>query len=156
MLLPHQLSKVFSGQQGKNLIGQFIIARSDENIPSSWDRHKVEGFYIAHHPSLKLMKSDCANDNNTVIFIGYLINYQQKSLNLAPRYHTQGDIFITVESSLSDLSGRYICFVSNGSKSRVYLDASGSLSAVYSIESEIVASSIMLARLFMRNRNRAI
>lgn len=126
-----------------DLDGQFIIGDATWVKPSSWTSSTFGTFVISHDPKLPvfLLKDETGP---IALFIGWPIHPElglmSKTVELTD---SRQDVKSTegFESFIDRLSGRFVSIYSGRGGSRFYLDASGSLSAVYSPFHKIVAST---------------
>ena len=141
---PSSLSAKFSTS---DLSDQFILCQSKELVPDGWVCSTLGSWIVGHHKSLSVV---CFGEEATGLrgwLLGYAIDPLEGDfifgLAAPPRIPALVD-FEVLEGWLSTLSGRFAAIVFSSAGSRVYLDASGSLSAIYSKHRRICASSPML------------
>jgi hypothetical protein len=126
--------------------GQFILT-SDQTItpPQNWKITELPPYNLYSDLSLPLIEIVSQENYRLGWLIGYPINTADSILiqdKLALKLNDSSTLdFDAIESQLYSLGGRFVAIISTASGSRLYLDPSGSLSAVYSSESPTVAST---------------
>ena len=130
-----------------DLTGQFVLSRNPDFIPESWLKKNQSEWILGTHPSLPV--ADICTEHGTQIgwLLGYPITqngelYPQKPAY--PVYKTQDPDENRIESELYKMGGRFIAVFITEKFSRLYLDPSGSLGAVYSTRIPLVASTTTL------------
>jgi hypothetical protein len=129
------------------LIGQFVLCKSESHIPSDWSRRQLGRWLLANHAALPVVDV-LANDSTQV---GWLLGYPisaaghlvRQSVTLAAS-SSDRDFHSKFESSISDYGGRFAAVLLTASHARFYLDAGGTLAAVFCPVQEIVASTTAL------------
>ena len=140
---PHSFSKRFSPE---TLLRQFLVCKRLDQIPNKWRQESIDEFWIGIHPELPVSSIKFSHSNYTAYFLGYVIDPIKGTYNRPEINNDQSDEkdFSSIERYLHHLSGRFVCIVTNGTSTRIYLDASGSFSLAYSVKADIAASSTML------------
>jgi len=139
---PYELSKHLSHE---DLLRQFIICKRLSLIPKRWKYESLGSFWLGVHTDLPVMNITSKRGDFKACFLGYVIDPFACTYNTPVIPEGMSSFsFASFESYLDTLSGRFICIITNGKDTRIYLDASGSLSMMYSVEQEIAASSHML------------
>lgn len=130
-----------------DLNGQFVLSCDSDNIPESWPRRKHSAWVLGTHPSLPVV--DICTEHGTQIgwLVGYPITtdgglYPQKLVY--PEFESRNPDENQIESELYKLGGRFIAVFLSENFSRLYLDPSGSLAAVYSTRIPLIASTTTL------------
>lgn len=126
------------------LEGQFVIAKSRSLVPEKWVVRESNGWLLATHPVLPVTEIQTADTTRIGWIIGHAIDRNASLLSattlfpidLNERQKEKG-----IETCLYSLAGRFAAFISGAGISRFYLDPGGSLSAVYSVQHPVVAST---------------
>jgi hypothetical protein len=126
------------------LAGQFILCKNEAQIPDGWIVRKHGDWYLASHPTLPVADIVAIDG----VLLGWMLGWpispagalatkavQFPVLSIAP------DLADRFESSLYEYSGRFAAVCLATPAQRFYLDACGSLAAVYCAEQQIVAST---------------
>lgn len=79
-----------------------------------------------------------------VVFVGTVIEPRARQLNVLEWNPSQTGFFPGLERLLHGLGGRFVCFARAGRRQRLYLDAAGSLSMLYSPRHAMAASTVGL------------
>lgn len=140
---PHILSEKLNHQA---LIRQFILTEDKTLIPESWDEYSMGDFWIGTQQELPVAPIQFTQPNFKGYMLGYVIDPFEYQYNVPcidqHKLGQQG--YAAIEKYLHHLSGRFLCIVSDGISSRIYHDASGSFSMMYSADQKIAASCSML------------
>lgn len=129
------------------MVGQFLLGQEEVAAVASW-RKKQLGRWILHwHPRLQV--SDIRGHNGVHIgwLMGLAIDASGEPVGPVWRPSMNGDEAdapAQFESALNSLAGRFAAVFLSPASERFYLDASGSLAAVYSKDHPVVASSCNL------------
>lgn len=126
-----------------DLVGQFIISHDKTNIPPTWQTTNIGTIYIGCHSKLPLISTFNSDNTYKVYFLGHIIDLNDSAAGIPQFLETEKHFFNSIEEYLYKLSGRYICIACAHNETRIYLDASGSLSLVYSPSQKVCASTIM-------------
>ena len=139
-LYPRTLQEQFTVD---DLVGQFVIARDAARVPERWSQRALGRWTLAAHPALPAF--DIRDGERTVGWLlGYAIGPDGEmvlgEVTLPPRGAgiTAADAFLLFVESFA---GRFIAVLLGGDAERVYLDPTGSLSAVYCPSQEMVAAT---------------
>lgn len=123
------------------LHGQFIVTQTPAFIPTSWVQRERSAWILGTHPDLPIVDL-CEPDGET---IGWVLGHPVTDVAVAPpRLSVPAAAAkdpAVLEAFLASLGGRYVAVVLTTQYSRVYLDACGSMSAVYSALAGMVAST---------------
>lgn len=139
---PHALASTFSPI---DLIRQYLICQRLSLIPEGWKRESLGDTWLGVHPDLPVNHVLPENSVFKVCFLGHVIDPFTRKFNRPnfENFNKPIESFEDIESYLHQLSGRFVCIVTDGSITRVYLDASGSLPLVFDASQEIASSSLM-------------
>jgi len=128
----------------KELVGQFILCRNSEFIPEDWVVRKQGEWCLGTHPTLPVIDIHATDLSIVGWFLGWPISPQgvllQETVNF-PIHSSTADASLVIERSLYEYGGRWAAVSLVSSIQRFYLDACGSLAAVFSPRHEIVAST---------------
>lgn len=123
------------------LVGQFMLSQDPDIAPTEWSVRTKRSWILAAHPSLLI--ADIHTPDRT--HIGWVAGYPIDGAEINPRQIVfPADAARSpeaLESALYRLGGRFIGVFLTDAFARVYLDACGSLAAVYSTNQPIVAST---------------
>jgi hypothetical protein len=136
---PSNFSTIYSY---KDLIGQLLISKQLSDIPSSWKLETSFNLNVGFEQRLDHLKVSIPEGNGELIIVGYVFDLDDSLESPWSAITDARQFFASVELRLRKLAGRYICIASFEDQARVYLDASGSLSLVYSPSQKICASTI--------------
>lgn len=127
-----------------DLIGQFILCKSRDAIPEEWNIRQHGEWHLGSHPTLPVTDILAADSSRIGWLLGWAISpdgvmvKQTCSFNVRP---DNANISEQIESALYDHGGRWAAVFLAPALHRLYLDACGSLAAVFSPRHEIVAST---------------
>ena len=130
-----------------DLIGQFILCRSLDDIPESWVRKTSGTWHLGFHPSLPVQEIIASDSSVTGWILGYPISPQARLITEDVRFSFSPDADDAperFESSLYTYGGRFAAVFIGSHSSRFYLDPCGSLAAVFCGKQQIVASTSTL------------
>lgn len=113
---------------------QYVISRDDAGLPASYRRYAIGEWHIGVARDLDVLPLPLCGDR-----VGYLIGHPIDFEGVL-RSPIEGDL----ENSLYNIAGSYIGIVQADNDIRVYLDACGSLPAVYCPAHGIVAANVDL------------
>jgi hypothetical protein len=129
------------------MVGQFLLAKAEVPLLASWSKQQIGPWILHWHPRLPVTEIR----SNVGIHVGWLMGLALGSDGLAlPSVWylsfdcddvAAGDRF---EGELDSLGGRFAAVFLTARCNRFYLDASGSLAAVYCEEKQAIASSCNL------------
>ena len=129
---------------GADLPDQLAIATDAAKLPPHWPQLRIGCLWLAHHPRLPLQRLLSPGRGSEVILLGTLIDPQACTLNAIAWTPPDQGLFPALERHLHTLAGRYVCLARSGSRLRLYLDATGSLSMLFSAEHGMAASTVAL------------
>lgn len=127
-----------------DLIGQFILCKTTDAIPEGWNIRQHGEWHLGSHPTLPVTDILAADSSKIGWLIGWTISpdgvmvKQTCSFNVRPDDANTSEQF---ESALYDHGGRWAAVFLAPTLHRLYLDACGSLAAVFSPRHEMVAST---------------
>lgn len=132
-------------QPPDELYGQYFLAEVAEQTftPGGWTVRQVDRWKLVTHPLLPVVELREDGSNRTA---GWLIGWAIGEGGLIRGQEiriTQIDAsFSSIETWLDTLSGRFAAVVvPSAGSARMYLDASGSLAAVYATDRKLIAST---------------
>ena len=131
--------------QCEDHVGQFILTRAPGSIPSGWAQHQKDGWYIGANRLPVLPVSDKSGQH-----CGYCLGYpvgQDELLTEAVTLPCQTGTVTepgVIESFYRTTGGKFVLIILQGDEQKVFLDPYGSLSTVFSITNETVASTLTL------------
>lgn len=138
---PSDLNKRFDVT---DLVGQFILCKSEEYTPPGWPVARQGNWLLSNHPVLPVVPMENSQASPLGWLIGYPISADGELLTEKATFDVEEDdgVFCErFETLLYAMGGRFAAVVFGGGESRVYLDPMGSLSAVYSPAHDIVCST---------------
>ena len=127
----------------EDLEGQFIIGEYNFEAPSSWKSTPIGHFLVCCDPRLPV-STLIDKSAPTSIFLGWPIHPELGCLSKLENFGETLTNFAKpkeFEEFLNILSGRFVAIHSGAKSGRFYMDASGSLSAVYCPSQKIIAST---------------
>ncbi len=127
-----------------DLVGQFILCKSESYIPRGWDVRKLGAWWLASHSRLPVIDVVAPDGSWQGWLLGYPITPDGRLL--ASGVYPSGvpggaDGSAGFERTLYALGGRFAGIYFGPEASRVYLDSYGSLAVVFCPTESIVASS---------------
>jgi len=126
------------------LVGQFLLGSSDIRVPDGWTAENIGSWTLGRHPSLPCIPLTGNRDRKIGWMLGYPIDRNGTLLNGCEAIRI-GELADGPESDLEtfvyDFGGRFLVALVDARAPRIYLDPTGSLSAVYSVHQELVAST---------------
>lgn len=141
-LTPLQLAARFSPA---DLPGQFVLARSDDAVPSGWVVHRHRGWTLGAHPWLPVTKIVATDGLEVGWLLGSAIDEHAEFIEQTARVPFASDANPgAIESWLYRLCGRYVAIWLSPTYERVYLDAGGMLPVVFAPGQDRVASTTSL------------
>ena len=128
----------------EKLIGQFIISLTIDRTPEGWLSYRIDDWFLGKHPSLPLIRMVGSDDRVLGWLLGYPISSQGELLTnnddlLIQAYNEEQSE--AIEEFLYSFGGRFAAVLLETNRPRFYLDALGSMSAVYCASQQIVAST---------------
>ncbi|MEQ9552979.1 MAG: hypothetical protein RIM23_25595 [Coleofasciculus sp. G3-WIS-01] len=125
--------------------GQFILTQNAEFIVDGWNIQEKYSWLLSSHPSLPVLPILDEDDQHLGWILGYSIETQKSNLLFEHLYLDtrlyKGINTDLIESMLNKIGGRFLVIILTNEIKRLYLDASGSLSAVYSLDRPVIAST---------------
>jgi hypothetical protein len=121
--------------------GQFLFSTDPAAIPPAWNHYEQAGWVIATHPDLPVTSLVLPDRTR----LGWLIGYAITDTSFCPEEiivrsgHARDED--ALEATLATLGGRFVAVLLTATHQRCYLDACGSMSAVYSTRVPLVAST---------------
>lgn len=142
---PSAYRRVFGGADaGADLPDQLAVAVDPAKLPAQWQRLAIGSLWLAHHPRLPLLHSCSSDGSAEVVLLGTLIDPLRRQLNQFDWQPPTEGLFPALERRLHTMAGRFVCLARAGSRLRLYLDATGSLSMLFSAEHGMAASTVAL------------
>lgn len=142
---PSAYRRAFGGADtGADLPDQLAVATDPAKLPGQWPRLAIGPLWLAHHPRLPLQHACSGDGNAEVVLLGTLIDPLRRQLNQFDWQPPGDGLFPALERRLHTMAGRFVCLARAGSRLRLYLDATGSLSMLYSAEHGMAASTVAL------------
>ena len=123
---------------------QFILARGSRQFPPQWKVREHAGWFLATHPHLPVLGVEMGSG----VTAGWLLGYP-----IADGRLMRGGEVLRLEEPLDEarledqlyrVGGRFAFVLPDEKISRLYLDPFGTLSATYSTESHVLASTTTL------------
>lgn len=127
-----------------DLIGQFILCKTRDAIPEGWNIRQHGEWHLGSHPTLPVTDILAADSSKIGWLLGWPISpdgvmvKQACSFNVQPNDANDAE---RLESALYDYGGRWAAIFLQPDLQRFYLDACGSLAAVFSPRHEILAAT---------------
>ncbi|MCU0839001.1 MAG: hypothetical protein MUE49_09810 [Rhodospirillales bacterium] len=142
-----EMDMLISGQNEIESFGQFTLGFGNCFLPSSFSRYCLGNLHVGVHETLNVGNIFDKTGNCVGILIGQLISLNENKI--ASTLKVDGDydsdqFWQDLESIFYEAHGRYVAILYHDEKGRVYLDANGILSLVYSEEKRAAASSALL------------
>lgn len=144
MLTGSQPSAFRGRFSARDLPGQLALARDPSRLPQHWKRRRIGALWLAHDERLPLLCRSSADQTLEVVFVGPVIDPGRRRLNDLDWEPRRPGFFRRLERLLHGLGGRFVCIARAGNRLRLYLDASGSLSLLYSRHHAMAASTVGL------------
>ena len=142
---PSAYRRVFAGADaGAELPDQLAVAADPAKLPAQWPRLAIGPLWVAHHPRLPRQHARSTDGSAEVVLLGTLIDPQRRQLNRFDWQPPGKGLFPALERRLNTMAGRFVCLAREGRRLRLYLDASGSLSMLFSAEHGMAASTVAL------------
>jgi hypothetical protein len=131
---------MYSPPPADQLVGQFVLSQA-ANGPDGWQVHTLRGWTLATHPHLPVVELRLPGG----VPAGWVVGYPIAGDTVCPSAidlpaEAAADVE-ALETALYRLGGRFLAVALTETFARVYLDACGSLSAVYSAEAGTVAAT---------------
>jgi hypothetical protein len=114
-----------------------------EHIPAPWNKRELNGWLLGSHPSLPVVEIKSLNSMNLGWLVGYPIDENSEILKGVAIYNKnlERDNLSDFESWLYKLGGTFVAILITPYGSRFYLDAAGTLPAVFHPGFKIVGST---------------
>ncbi len=123
------------------LYNQFVLGQVERQDLPEWRHHSENGWVLQTHPTLPVIQLR----DRTGLAAGWLLGFPLAAAGLLRDgsivHLTSDDPVAGCEDYLDGLAGRWLAIVLAAGQGRVYLDPSGSLAAVYSLEEGVVCST---------------
>jgi hypothetical protein len=132
------------GLTKSDLDGQFVLTQDAQFVPEQWQVQEKDGWLLATHPSLPVTHIYLANGSHIGWIIGYSITSSGDfcpSQLCFPVDLQEPNPEEIIETNLYEIGGRFAAIFLTDSFSRFYLDPSGLLATVYSLNLPLVAST---------------
>jgi hypothetical protein len=127
------------------LAGQFVLCRDAAFIPPSWHTRELGSWKLGVHPILPVVTLQTSDGAPIGWLVGYAIaptgRMVTDRLTVPCTRPVWCDAF---EDAIYTLGGRWIALLLTRPAQRVYLDAAGSMAAVYSPAHQMVSSTTTL------------
>jgi hypothetical protein len=123
------------------LVGQFVLSRHAQAAPDGWPARALRGWTLATHPRLPVADLRMLDGAPAGWVVGYPVvdgTLCPPTVGIPTEAATNA---AALDEALYRLGGRFLAVVLTDAFERVYLDACGSMSAVYSGEAGTVAST---------------
>ncbi len=127
-----------------DLIGQFILCKSRDAIPEGWNIRQHGEWHLGSHPTLPVTDILATDSSRIGWLLGWAISPAGVMVKQTCSFNVRLDDANTIkqfESALYDHGGRWAAIFLQPDLQRFYLDACGSLAAVFSPRHEMVAST---------------
>ncbi|MEI6881460.1 MAG: hypothetical protein WCK82_09040 [Bacteroidota bacterium] len=146
----------FSKNGIDSLRGQFILHKDTKVEQKNWNHLFVNGWLLETHPSLNTIRV-LFNEVPVGIIVGYPI-YERKFLSTDEQIRIVGDNFskLCFEKLIKCTLGRYVALLLTDSLEFFYPDAVATLSTVYDIKNQYLASSTILFPVQSRELNESL
>lgn len=125
----------------RDLPGQLALAEDPGLLPQHWKRRRIGALWLARDEHLPLLCRSSADQTLEVVFVGPVIDPGRRRLNDLDWEPRRPGFIQRLERLLHGLGGRFVCIARTGNRLRLYLDASGSLSLLYSCRHAMAAST---------------
>lgn len=133
-----------------NMDGQFLLSKKALFFQDNWNMRESNGWILATHPDLPVIDVQTPEGSHLGWIIGFPINLSSCIVTEKLVIHANindEDKVKNVEGQLYELGGRYVAIILGCGISRLYLDPGGSLSVVYSLDEQVIASTPALIKL---------
>lgn len=124
-----------------DLPGQWLIATDTRLVPQGWQSTRLGDLHVAWSAPLPCTELQ-GNGATSSVILGWYIGSDGVLLGNVNR--PSMDEPDGLDGMLGSLAGNFVCLVASGADVRLYLDACGSLSALYSEERRCISSNIFL------------
>jgi hypothetical protein len=130
-----------------DMLGQFLLAKTEVPALASWPKQQIGPWILNWHPRLPVTEIRSQNSGLVGWLMGLALDAEGHALPQVWRLSFDCDATDAAsrfESELNGLSGRFAAVFLSSRTARFYLDASGSLAAVYCRDHQVVASTCNL------------
>lgn len=134
---------------GNEYVGQFVLSMCEIPAPPGFLAQTFDSWTLYTHKSLPVLGLYTLDNVRIGWAIGHWIDISKEDLlteklivpiasdGLLSREHAD----TVIDEFFHSFGGRYVCFLLNQEMRRVYVDAGGTMSCVYSVHKPIVAST---------------
>lgn len=131
----------------RHMVGQFLLAKAEAPLLVGWPRQQLGSWILHWHPNLPVSEIRSPAGTQVGWILGLAVDTE--GCALPPVWHVpfdsdEVDAATRFESGLNRLGGRFAAVFLTSESQRFYLDASGSLAAVYCEDRQAIASSCNL------------
>ena len=124
------------------LLDQFVLSRESRCLPAEWPVQHLAGWHLASHPSLPTRPIINPEGLPIGFFLGYVIEHSGTIVDSgALRLPANASTPDAAEPWIYGHGGRFVAALLAEPYCRIYLDPTGSLSAVFCPPLEILAST---------------
>lgn len=143
MLQPVDLASRFGPSE---LLGHFVLAREPVAAPETWEHHEHGGWTLRTESSLPVLAAKDLHGTQIGWFLGHPIDGQQLLTGdvAVPLQATASGVVERFEDHIAGLGGRFLGVLVAPGAARVFPDAIGSLSILFSEDEQVLASSPFL------------
>jgi hypothetical protein len=130
-----------------DMVGQFLLGKTEVQALASWSKQQIGQWILHWHPRLPVTRIRSQDGSDVGWVMGIAVDPEGQVLPAVWQLRfncDEADSADRFESALNGLGGRFAAVYLTSQDERFYLDASGSLAAVYCEEHQVVASSCNL------------
>jgi hypothetical protein len=130
-----------------DMVGQFLLGKTEVQALASWSKQQIGRWILHWHPRLPVTQIRSKDGSDVGWLMGIAVDAEGQVLPALWQLGfncNEADSADRFESALNGLGGRFAAVFLTSRNQRFYLDASGSLAAVYCEEHQVVASSCNL------------
>ena len=130
-----------------DIAGQFLLAKAEVPLLASWPKQQIGSWILHWHSRLPVTEIRTQADTHVGWLLGLAVDAEGRTVNPVWRLPfdcEKKDAADRFESELNGLGGRFAAIFLTADSHRFYLDASGSLAAVYCEAQQAIASSCNL------------
>jgi hypothetical protein len=123
---------------------QFILSCNESARKDSWHSYYGGGYWLVAHPSLPVNTVVDKNGDNLGYVLGWPIDSSGSLIQTQIRlsFHMRKEGINSLEKSIYSFGGRYAFVILSQDLKRLYLDAGGTLSAVFSEKRRMAGSTV--------------
>lgn len=123
---------------------QFVLSPDPPATMPGWHRLRCSEFYVAAHSSLPVRRVADIDQNEVAFVLGWPIDHVGRAASGQVRFPFQvtAASIDRLEEAIYSFGGRYAFVILASDLKRLYLDAGGSLSAVFSKERATAGSTV--------------